>query len=287
MAVSFGSNPSSITAQLALQKNTAALSKTFERLSSGLRINSAADGPADLMLADSLRADGRVAAVAIRNVNDGLSLTAIADSAMGEIASILDRMAELAEQSSNGVYTNTQRSAMELEFAALGSEVSRIAESTDYNDRQLLSNSSSISIQAGLDNSANSVIIMTGVLGTLESMGLSGTGRKNLTYSLLGTTVAAAQSASQIALDAVRGAIGSLSSRRGVLGAAESRLSIAVSHLSVARENFIAAESRIRDADVAQEVADMTRLQVLQQAATAVLAQANLQPEIALGLLTG
>lgn len=285
MGVSFASNIASLSAQRSLNKTNLALGRTFERLSSGLRINRASDDPAGLALADSLRSDANLASVAIRNANDGLSITAIADAALAEIGNILSRMAELAEQSANGVFTNVQRSALSSEFVALASEIERIAVTTEFNDVALLSGSANITLQVGVDGTANSQITITGVLGTLSSLGLAGGNSSALTYSLNASTTAFAQSASLAALEAINSAISSLSATRGTLGAAESRLNIAISSLQVARENFIAAESRIRDADIAQEVAEMVRLQVLQQAGAAVLAQANQQPQIALALL--
>lgn len=285
MPVSYASSVDSIRAQRQLGQANDALSKSFTRLSSGLRINSAADDAAGLQVADGLRADARTAAVAIRNANDGISLTAIADSALEEISSILTRMAELANQSANGIYTNVQRSALSSEFLALGSEIERISKATTFNDLALISNSNSVTLQVGLDATANSQITISGVLGTLSSLGLASGTDSTLIYSILGSSVSVSQTAAQNALTAVNSALESISMRRGTLGAAENRLSHAINFLTVVRENYIAAESRIRDIDVAQEVADMTRLQVLQQAATAIVAQANLQPQVALNLL--
>ena len=283
MTLSLASNVDSVRAQRQLKLTGTSLSKTFERLSSGLRINSASDDPAGLALADGLRADAKVAAVAIRNANDGISITSITDSALSETANILSRMAELAEQSANGAYTNTQRSALSSEFEALGSEVQRIATTTTFNDISLLNGSSDITLQVGIDGTANSQITITGVESTLSALGIGSGGA--LSYSIISTSTALSQSAAQNALTAMNNAIDTLSTTRGTVGAAESRLSYAVDVITVARENFIAAESRIRDADIAQEVADMVRLQVLQQAGTAVLAQANQQPQVALTLL--
>ncbi len=285
MALSLTTNIASNNAQNQLRRTTQSLSKTFERLSSGLRINTASDDPAGLALADKLNSDAAIASVALRNANDGLSLTSIANGALEEVSGMLSRMAELAEQSANGVYTNVQRSALSSEFLALGSEIDRIAKTTTFNDIKLLSNSSNITLQVGLDASANSKITIEGVRGTLDSLGLATTGSSKLTYSIITISTDGSQDASTNALSAVRTAISNLSSARGTLGAAESRLTYAIDNLSVARENFIAAESRIRDADIAEETANMLRLQVLQQAGTAVLAQANLQPELVLKLL--
>lgn len=285
MALSLVSNIASLKAQTQLDRTNKALSKTFQRLSSGLRINSASDDPAGLAVAESLKTDAKIAAVAVRNANDGISLTSIADSALGEISDILSRMAELAQQSSNGVVTNTQRSAISSEFLALGSEIERIAKTTTFNDVNLLSNSGSVNIQVGLRGSTSTGIITIGsVLATLSSLGIGTTGGA-LTYSVIDLTTSASAIAASNAVSAINTAINTVSSLRGIIGAAESRLTSAVSYLSVIRENLVAAESRIRDADVAQEVADMVRLQVLQQAGTAVLAQANQQPGVVLALL--
>jgi len=286
MALSISSNIASLGAQRRFGITSQKLQQTFERLSSGLRINRPSDDAAGLAIADSLRADSRVAAVAIRNANDGISLTAIADSALQEIGSILTRMAELAEQSANGVYTEVQRSALSQEFVSLGSEIQRIAQTTSFNGINLLSNTGTITLQVGFDSTQNSQISISGVEGTLESLGLAGAGSSVLSFSLVAGSSEASQAASLAALDAINSAIENLSSSRGVLGAAESRLNIAINHLSQTRENLVAAESRIRDADIAQEAAEMVRLQVLQQAGAAVLAQANQQPTLVLKLLS-
>jgi flagellin len=285
MSLTIASNIDSLQAQRQIALTTSRLSKTFQRLSSGLRINSASDDAAGNALADELRADTKLASVAVRNANDGLSITSIADTALEEINSILNRMLELAQQSSNGSYTTAQRSALSSEFVALGSEIERIARVTTFNTFNLLSGSSNITLQVGLDGTTNSQIVIGAVLGTLTSLGLATANSSALTYSIISTTTGFSQTAATTALSAIQGAIMSLTSTRGTIAAAESRLSSAVNYLSIARENFIAAESRIRDADVAQEVAEMVRLQVLQQSATAVLAQANLQPQVVLRLL--
>ncbi len=285
MAISYASNTQTLSSINKLNQATNSLSQTFQRLSSGLRINKASDDPAGLHVADKLRTDARIAAVAIRNANDGISLTSIADAALQEISNVLGRMAELAEQSSNGIFTTAQRSALSTEFIALGSEVERIAQVTEFNNLTLLSGSSSIAFQVGLKGGANSLITITSVLGTLASLGLAGVGQSSLSYSILTTTATGSQSASQLALNAVTSAINILTNNRGTLGAAESRLSHAINFLTVTRENFIAAESRIRDIDVAEESATLTRLTILQQAATAIVAQANQQPQLVLSLL--
>lgn len=285
MAVTIGSNIASLQAQRRLGLATDALGRTFEKLSSGQRINRASDDAAGLAIADSLRADQRVATVAIRNANDGISTIAIADSALGQIGTVLSRLAELAEQSANGVFSTTQRSALQNEFTALASEIERIAVTTEFNGVKLISGGATLTLQVGFNSASTSQISFNGVQGTLQSLGLAGTGVSSLTYSVNGATIELGQSASRAALDAVNTAISSLAATRGVLGAVESRLNVAITNLTVARENFAAAESRIRDVDVASEAAELTRLTILQQAGAAVLAQANQQPSLALSLL--
>ena len=290
MSITLGSNVTSLQAQRRLSIASDALSKTFEKLSSGQRINRASDDAAGLAIADSLKADQRVATVAIRNANDGISTIAIADSALGEIGNVLSRLAELAEQSANGVFSSTQRSALSNEFVALGSEIERIATVTKFNGVVLLSGSQTITLQVGFNSASTAQISFTGVQGTLQALGLANTGSSALSYSIVDAQAAPsttnAQSASRLALDAIQAAISSLAATRGTLGSVDSRLQVSINSLSVARENFAAAESRIRDVDVASEAAELTRLGILQRAGAAVLAQANQQPALALSLLS-
>ncbi|MGA1191143.1 MAG: flagellin [Bdellovibrionota bacterium] len=285
MGITLGTNISSLQGQRRLALSTDLLSRSFERLSSGQRINKASDDAAGLAIADSLRADQRVASVAIRNANDGISTIAIADSALGEIGGVLSRLAELAEQSANGVYSNAQRSALQNEFVALASEIERIASTTVFKGVALISGGATTTLQVGFSSASTSQIQFAGVQGTLAALGLADTGSSALTYSISAAGGEGAQSAARLALDAVNEAISSLAVQRGNLGATEARLSVAIKNLSVSRENFAAAESRIRDVDVAEESAELTRLNILQQAGAAVLAQANQQPQLALSLL--
>lgn len=285
MAITIGNNIASLNAQRRLNSATDALGSVYERLSSGQRINKAADDAAGLAIADSLRASTRVASVAIRNANDGISTVGIADGALAQIGDVLSRLAELAEQSANGVFSTNQRSALQNEFTALSSEIERIAVTTSFNGVKLLSGTSNIVLQVGFDSASTAQIVINNVQGTLTSLGLAAANSSALSYSISGTSIADGQSASRAALDAVNAAIGSLASTRGNLGSAESRLRVAINNLSVARENFSSAESRIRDADVASDAAELTRLGILQQAGASVLAQANQQPAIALSLL--
>ena len=284
MSITIGSNISSLKAQRQLTKSTSSLSSTYSKLSSGMRINKASDDAAGLAIADSLKADQKIASVAIRNANDGISSIAIADGALAQVSDVLTRLAELAEQSANGVYSTDQRSALQNEFSALGSEIQRIALTTEFNGVKLLSGGAGITLQVGFDSNADSQISIRNVTGTLESLGI-GNSVGAMTYSICGATIEAGQSASRAALDAVNNAIGSLAATRGNLGAVESRLTVTINNLEVAKENFASAESQIRDVDVASEAAELTRLNILQQAGASVLAQANQQPGIALSLL--
>ena len=285
MSITLGSNVQSLQAHRKLSNATLKLSASYERLSSGMRINKASDDAAGLAIADSLKADQRIASVAVRNANDGISAVSIADAALGQIGDVLARLAELAEQSANGVYSTVQRSALQNEFSSLASEIERIAVTTEFNGVVLLSGSAGVTLQVGFDSASTSQISFNNTQGTLAALGLAGAGSSQLTYSINASTADEAQSASRSALDAVNSAIVSLAATRGVLGATQSRLEVSINNLEVAKENFASAESRIRDVDVASESAELTRLNILQQAASSVLAQANQAPGIALSLL--
>lgn len=285
MAISIASNITSLQAQRHLDITGQRLSQSFNKLSSGYRINRGADDAAGLAIADSLKAQSRIAGQAIRNTNDGISTIAIADSALGEVGNILARLAELASQAANGTLSTQQRSVVSNEFVALSSEIERIAAVTEFNGIKLLSGTSTIMIQVGTGSGVSSQIGYTNQLATLQGIGLSDNGSGALTYSINGATDAAAATAARLALDAVYAAIYSVGASRGILGGVESRLSTAITNLTVTRENLVAAESRIRDVDVAEEAANLTRLSILQQAGTAILAQANQLPSLALQLL--
>jgi flagellin len=287
MAISLGTNIQSWQAQRQLNITGRALSTVYERLSSGKRINHAADDAAGLAIAEGLMIDQRIASVGIRNANDGISLISIADGALSDIGGVLNRMAELSEQSANGVFNNDQRSALQNEFQALGSEIQRIAVTTEFNDIVLLSAASNVVIQVGFNSASTAQISIANVNATLAALGLAAPNSSAPSFSLLATTVLDSQSSSRLALDAVRTAITSLSANRGRLGGGESRLKTAISNLEIARESFAAAESQIRDADIAESAAELTRLGILQQAGAAVLSQANQQPQMALQLIGG
>lgn len=286
MAITIGSNILALRLNRRLADAADMAQASMQRLSSGLRINSPSDDPAGLMLSTGLRSQARLATVATRNANDAISLISISDSALGAIVNILTRMAELAEQSATGTYSTFHRSPLQAEFVALSSEIERIALTTRFNGIDLLSSSRSITFQVGFDSYSTSRLQVNTANALLQGIDLASAGSAALNYMINGTTVPEAQANAVTALAAVEAAIEKVSLQRGMLGAAESRLSHAVENLSVAAQNFAAAADRITDADVAQETANLVKSQVLQNAAVALLAHSNVTPNTALQLLS-
>lgn len=275
MAVTMQTNVASLEAQLNLNNTQAALAKSFNKLSSGYRINTAADDAAGLAISDGMRAQIRSYTVAERNASDGISMSQTAEGALGEIASILARMRELAMQGANGSLTDTDRSYLETEYSALREEISRIQQSTKFNGKQLLSSTANaIVFQVGLDDVASDKVAVT--FGGFALTALLGS-----TNTLTGTTATNALNA----LSTIDNALVLVSTQRARFGAAMNRLETACSSVATMRLNLSAANSRIRDVDVAGETATMSRNQVLSQAGAAVLAQANQIPQVALSLL--
>jgi flagellin len=286
MPISINSNLSAARTQRLLGSASENLNKVFEKLSSGQRINRASDDAAGLAIASSLKTNARIASVAMRNAQDGISTVIVADGALASMSNILGRLAELATQAANGSYSITQRSALQAEFETLGSELERIAVTTEFNGVNLLSGSQQIAFQIGFNGASTSQIVLDQNGGaTLQRLGLALTGTSALTYSLSGENRVDAQAAAQSALAAVTGALTSLNTLRGTLGTIETRLSSAILSLQTSRENIQSAEARIVDADVAVEAAELTRTNILQQAGAAVLAQANQLPQLAVQLI--
>lgn len=273
MGLRVNTNVASINAQRNLSTVSQRLSGNYSRLSSGLRIASAADDAAGLGISERMRGQIRSYAVASRNAQDGISLVQTAEGAMDEVSNILGRMRELAVQASNGTLTTTDRATIDTEFAQLIEEVDRISGTASFNGLNLLDGSNSTAdIQVGIDAGGDNVIAVDLQDATASTLGVN---------SLDTTSISNAQSA----ITALDNAINSVSTARGSLGAAQNRLTSALANTQNVRENLSAAESRIRDVDVAVETADLTRNSILQQAATSVLAQANSQPQLALSLL--
>lgn len=285
MGLGLYTNLISLDAQRNLKQTTSRLTQSFERLSSGLRINRSSDDAAGLGIAEGLRSDARVASVSMRNANDGIAVISIADGALGQISNILNRLLELAQQSANFVYGNDQRSALQTEFTALTSEIERIAVVTEFNGFKLLSEGDSVSFQVGFDGSSLSSITFSGIQATLGQLGLANTGSSLPMYSIIASTAFESQSASRIAIGALKSAVAGIARSRGALGAAQSRLQTAITNLQVARENMQQTQSVISDVDIAEESSEMAKLSIRQQAGAALLAQANVQPRLVLDLL--
>lgn len=274
MAMVIQTNISSMESQKNLLVNQAALTKSFNRLSSGFRINSAADDAAGLGISESMKSQIRSYTVAERNANDGISMAQTAEGALGEMHNVLGRMRELAMQSANGSMTSQDRGYVQTEFALLQSEMARIQDSAKFNGKQLVSPSASIiTFQVGLDNTASDQISVTfgglSLSGILTSAAVSG----------------ATTSQALAALSVIDTAISSVSTARSNFGAIMNRLEISTSNIQTMRLNIAAANSRIRDVDVAEETARMSRNQVLTQAGISILAQANQIPQLASQLL--
>ena len=284
MAIVIGSNLFAMKVQGQMDRTGRALRSVYHSLSTGTDLGLEGEMGGRLTLADRLRTQTKVATVALRNANEGLSYLSTTDAGLQEIQNILTRMAELANQGANTTFTAAQRSALSYEFFALGSEVERITAANTFNTLSTLSSGSNLTLQVGITGGAESSIQVTSVVTTLAALGI-GTNTGALTYSISGTTSDAAVTSSRLAYSALLSAQDSLIVKRGSLQAITSRLSMAVDFLMVARENYTAAESNLRDADTAKDVAEFTRLQVLQQAQAALLAQANQLPSLVLKLL--
>jgi flagellin len=251
------------------------------RLSTGLRINTAADDAAGLAISEKLRAQVRSISQAERNANDGISLLQTAEGAMNEVSGILGRMRELAVQSANGTLGSTERSFLQSEVADLRNEVDRIASVTEFNGAKLLDGGTtgrSFEFQVGINNDVNDRISST-IQGTKAAdLGVSGS------FSINTISISSAGGARQ-ALSTIDKAITDISTRRAKLGSTQNRMNITIANLGSARENLSSANSRIRDVDVASETAALTRNNILMQAGVSVLAQANQMPSVALSLL--
>jgi flagellin len=272
MGLRVNTNIFSQTAQTNLAVVSDRLGGNFSRLSSGLRIARAADDAAGLGISERMRAQVRSLHQAGRNASDGVSLVQTAEGALNELNSNLVRMRELAIQASNGTLNSGDRAVINVEFTALIDEIERVATQSTFNGVTLF------------DGSTATLLIQVGT----ESGETIDIALEDLTVATLGiSTDVTTGSNAQAALDLIDSAIDDVSTLRGNLGAAQNRISSTIRSIAVHAENLSASESRIRDVDIAAETADLTRNSILQQAATSVLAQANVQPQIALSLLQG
>ena len=284
MPVRIFNNIASLNAQRTLSNNNDRLATSVERIASGIRINRGADDAAGLAISEALRSDIRGLRQAVRNANDGISLINVAEGALNEQSSILIRLRELASQAATGTVGSTERATIQLEFTALRNEIDRIANTTQFNGQGLVdgslastvSSTNQVFIQVGIDSGANSQINLN------TEINLSAVTSSSLGVDVLSVTAA---DAALTTLDSINTAISQVTQSRGSVGAVQNRLTRSVANLSVSIENLQAAESAIRDADIAGEIATLTRNQILVQTSTAMVGQANLIPQSILQLL--
>ena len=273
-------NVQSLNAQRNLAASSGALSTSMQRLSSGLRVNSAKDDSAGLAIAERMNAQVKGMNVAIRNANDGISLAQTAEGALGKIGDNLQRMRELAVQSANDTNTSTDRDALNTEYKSLAAENKRVIDNTKFNGQALLSGtggtSGKFTFQVGSNTSSdNQITVSTGKTATTMGTNTQGSA------ATLGATATTARTA----MDDVDKAINAITSARSNFGAVQNRFDSVISNLQVSSENQASSRSRIMDADFAQETANLSRGQILQQAGTAMIAQANQLPQGVLSLL--
>ena len=276
MALVIQTNVGSLQAQKNLASTQMLRSTSYNKLSSGYRINTAKDDAAGLAISESLKSQVRSLTVAERNAGDAVSMAQTAEGALGEISTILIRLRELATQSSNGALQSSDRSFIQTEFTNLQAEIKRIMTSTRFNGQQLImSAAAEVGFQVGINNATEDRIVVT--FGAVNLATLTSTD----------TSLGGAATNARSALDVIDASLTRVSTARARFGAVMNRLETTASNIQTVRLNLSAANSRIRDVDVAQESADQSRNQVLLQAGTSVLAQANQSPQQALSLLKG
>lgn len=270
MGLRINTNLAALNTGRILRRSTGELNRSLERLSSGLRINRAADDAAGLAIAEGFRSVVRGTQVAQRNAQDGVSLVQTAEGSLSETTNILQRIRELAVQAANGTQSDTNRTALNTEVQQLLSQIDRIAFDTEFNGIRVLSANQTITLQAGAQSSQTLAVTVNGAKS--NDLGVS-----TITVSsLLGATSA---------ISTIDLALRSVSTLRSNLGAFQNRLEFTINTLAIQEENSAASESSIRDADIARETIGFTRNQILVSSGTAILAQANILPQTALTLL--
>ena len=272
MGIRINTNVSSLNTQRHLANSTIQFGKSMEKLSSGLRINRAGDDAAGLAISEGLKSDIRALDQAARNAADGISLVQTGEGALDEVSSILLRMKELAEQSMNGTLSDTDRGFLDSEFDALGEEVTRIGGATEFNGVLLLDGNLSVNIQVGIGTTASSQVAVA-MSDAMTAADLS-----------IDTGVDSVANATT-SMDEIDAAIETVTTARSDFGSIQNRLESSIRNINMTSENLSAANSRIRDVDVAHETSRMTSFQILQQAGVAMLAQANMTSGLAMALL--
>ena len=272
MGIRINTNISSLNTQRHLQNSTAMFAKSMEKLSSGLRINRAGDDAAGLAISEGLKADIRALGQAARNAADGISLVQTGEGSMDEVSNILLRMKELAEQSLNGTLSNTERTYLNSEYTSLKSEIDRISDAAEFNGVKLLDGTGgSVNIQVGIGTTAADSV----------AVDLS-TNRDATTLGVAGSIENVANATT--AMGEIDTAIASVTSARSEFGAIQNRLESSIRNINLTTENLSAANSRIRDVDIASETSKLTSYQILQQAGVSMLAQANMSTGLAMAL---
>ena len=286
MASTINTNIPSMSAQRSLSSTQNSLAVSMARLSSGLRVNSAKDDAAGLAIAERMTSQVRGMNVAMRNANDGISMAQTAEGALGKTGEILQRMRELAVQSSNATNSVSDKASLDSEFGELAKEVQRVFASTTFNGRKIIAADAGPQIfQVGANTSAENQITVSTTNMTAETLltDVAGTDMAGAARSVITGNSAAVLGV----IDKIDLAINKVSSERSVLGASQSRFESAISYLQISTENQAAARSRIMDADFAVETSNLSRSQILSQAGSAMLAQANQMPQSVLSLLRG
>jgi len=277
MPQTINTNIASLNAQRNLNVSQSSLATSMQRLSSGLRVNSAKDDAAGLAIAERMNTQVRGMNVAIRNSNDAISLAQVAEGAIGKVGDMLQRMRELAVQSANATNGTSDRASLNEEFRALGDEIGRTLTSTKFNGLQILgSDAGTQTFQVGA-NSGDTIAVITTRLDT----------NTTVTAAIGSSSGITSASVAGAALDNIDKALEVLNSQRATYGAAQNRFEAVIGNLQIASENQAAARARIMDADFAAETANLSRAQILQQAGTAMVAQANALPQSVLKLLQG
>jgi len=280
MPLTINTNIASLNAQRNLDMSQESLATSMQRLSSGLRVNSAKDDAAGLAIAQRMEAQVRGMNVAVRNANDGISLAQTADGALAQVSDSLQRMRELAVQARNATNSSSDKDSLNKEFQQLQSEITRVLGGTTFNGKHILgSDATSLTFQIGANTTADDTITISTTDMTVDS--------KITTITGTSATIGAAATVGAIGsvIDSIDAAIDDVNDTRATFGATESRFDAIIANLQTAVENQSAAQSRIMDADFAAETANMSRAQVLQQAGTAMVAQANQLPQQVLKLL--
>ena len=283
MAMTINTNINSLNAQRNAQATQMSLSTSIQRLSSGLRVNSAKDDAAGLAIATRMDAQARGMGVAIRNANDGISMLQTAESGMQTVSDMLQRMRELAVQATNSTNTSSDVASLNQEYTQLASEIGRTISAVQFNGTSVLTTTAGFDFQVGA-NSGQTITIASGTLNLDQSSNVSAV-VGGATSAL--TTAAGSNSSNAANIDAIDKALQTINDSRAQLGAAQSRFQNTITFLQSAVENQTAAKGRILDADFATETSNLSRAQILQQAGTAMIAQANQLPQQVLSLLKG